>query len=124
MLGREIFAILNFIMRLYHVIIFLYLNKVHYYVSRETLLHPNFYFAINALLILTYYNKLCCYTITGNRCKECFDSYFCTGLNNRELHIELLDGIYYNKFFRQVRVIAFSRSDIYYYACCNGHASR
>lgn len=124
MLDIVIFTIFNFIMTLYHVIIFLYLDKVHYYVSRETLLHPNLYFVINALLILTYYNKLCCYKITGNRCNECFDSYFCTSLNNRELHIKLLDGIYYNKFLCQVRVITFSRSDIYYHASCNGHASR
>ena len=89
MLGIVIFTIFNFIMTFYHVIIFLYLDKVHYYVSRETLLHPNLYFVINALLILTYYNKLCCYIIAGNRCNKCFDSYFCTSLNNRELHIEL-----------------------------------
>lgn len=135
--GVKDFDGISFIINYLHVLIrltentyglFLYTYfSIKYFdddVSRETLLHPNLYFVISALLILTYYNKLCCYMITGNRCNECFDSYFCTSLNNRKLHIELLDGIYYNKFFCQVRVITSLRSEIYYHACCNGHASR
>ena len=104
--------ILNVFMILLHVILILYLRKYCYYVSRETLLQPNHYFVIDALIILTCYKKLCCYMITGNKYNKYFDSYSCTSRNYKKLRIELLVGIYYNRFIYHTRVITFSRSDL------------